>query len=382
VLGTRDLQNAKPLVLQVSFGADGAIESCQAGSGNSGGAVGADVNWEPVSLSDKGMFDSSCEYRFELGYLGSGGFDLPRLATYYASGVSPEYLIYVAHNGWVSHIPHKDRSRYYVNGSVTSELTVVSMSRRCATDAPVVASTCPNGMIAVTNGPASKKFCIDSAPRANAKYPDAVRDCYRQGSELCSAAQWSLACEAHSATNSTFFAASGQPSQPHEWIQSIFSGDSGNGYVAIGGGGNCWNSNPDPFSNLHPYRCCWTPNAWADLSGDPGAAIPRLQTAETMSSAGTTYACNTTYRAASDGFIVGSGRPYWGQDLGLYVGSDQSKVSARDSSTEMGVENGSQGSSCSGAEGSYVMSPVKAGDYWRVSCGNGCLWKVTFVPLR
>jgi len=173
VLGSRDLQNAKPLLLQASFGADSAISSCQLG--------------------------------------GSG-----------------------------------------------------------AENTPVVGSSCPAGMIEVSDGPSSKRFCIDAAPRANAKYPDAVRDCYRRGSELCSAAQWSIACEAHSATNSTFFAAPGKPSQPHEWIQAIFPGDSGNGYVALGGGGNCWNSNPDPFTNLHPYRCCWTPNVWADLSGSPG----------------------------------------------------------------------------------------------------------------
>jgi hypothetical protein len=113
-----------------------------------------------------------------------------------------------------------------------------------------------------------------------------------------------------------------------------------------------------------------------------GGPAPRIQSAESQAAGGAPYACNTTYLAASDGFIIGSGRPYWGQWLGLYVGADQAKVSALDASTEMGVENGSQGSSCGGAEGSYVMSPVKQGDYWRVSCGNGCLWKVTFVPLR
>jgi hypothetical protein len=37
VLGSRDLQNAKPLLLQASFGADGAISSCQMGGSGGGG---------------------------------------------------------------------------------------------------------------------------------------------------------------------------------------------------------------------------------------------------------------------------------------------------------------------------------------------------------
>jgi hypothetical protein len=39
VLGTRGLQNVKPLLLQASFGSDGAISSCQLGSGDVSGAL-------------------------------------------------------------------------------------------------------------------------------------------------------------------------------------------------------------------------------------------------------------------------------------------------------------------------------------------------------
>jgi hypothetical protein len=51
VLGTRDLQNAKPLVLQASFGADGVISSCQGGGVLSGIACRTVDSGAPVQIA-------------------------------------------------------------------------------------------------------------------------------------------------------------------------------------------------------------------------------------------------------------------------------------------------------------------------------------------
>ena len=113
-----------------------------------------------------------------------------------------------------------------------------------------------------------------------------------------------------------------------------------------------------------------------------------FHTVQTHDPSGVTYACNTTYQAATDGFINASGRPFTGQPFEIYGGPDSAAVTAQTATPRLAAATGPINTQyiggypqdCSGCETIQISTPMKKNDYWRVACGPGCLYQILFFP--
>ncbi len=85
---------------------------------------------------------------------------------------------------------------------------------------------------------------------------------------------------------------------------------------------------------------------------------------------------DTVYQASSDGFVVAYGQGYAEGDQGLFLYTDSSNPP-----TTLRAKDGGSGSGTTSVK-ECVMSPVKMGDYYKITNSTGATATVYWIPLE
>ncbi len=260
VLGTRDLQNAKPLVLQASFGADGVISSCQGGGAGNEGLSGAIGAWCGLSVTQATGSENVEMIKINNLALPKGEKRLVAACLGHDPSVSCP-----AGYAKVFHWSTAEVMRTQTPGKLEFCVNVSS--------APAVAGvqSCPEGMSLVGNPGARSAYCIDTQRRPRAVFKVATKACFAEGKRMCNHNEWSTACHQQNSAQKP------SPQIPEmnlsaldarEWIYSMqtWSGGSHIGGQFLGGSLVYGPKNCDVGSALSDeveaavantsYRCC------------------------------------------------------------------------------------------------------------------------------
>ncbi len=258
--GSRDLQNVKPLLLQASFGADGAISSCQMGGAGSGGSPGAIGSWCGLSVTQATGSENVEMIKIDGTAVPKGEKRLVAACLGHDPSVScPAGYVRIFH--WST----AEVMRTQTPGKLEFCVNVAS--------SPSVAGvqSCPQGMSLVGNPGSRSAYCIDTQRRPKALFKSATQVCFSEGKKMCNHNEWSTACHQQNSAQKP------SPAIPEmnlsalesrEWIYSMqtWSGGSHIGGQFLGGSlvygpkncdvGSALSDEVEAAAANTSYRCC------------------------------------------------------------------------------------------------------------------------------